>query len=494
MTKAVNPVRTSDYWVQQGMDEALYRRIKRDYEAALSALDADLAAFYARYATNEGISMDAARKLLSEVERETFRMSLDEFMEKAKAGGWDKELNEIYLRSRISRLQALQTQIEARVMALYQSQRDILRDHLASAYADTYYRTIYDLDRGVGFLSTFARLDPETVESIIARPWVGDSFSGRIWKDRDKLTRELETVLSQAIIRGDPLQRTAKLLAKRMGVAESRAMTLVSTESAHAAGQATLRGYKETGVDRYRFIAGFDSKTCDICAAIDGKTFRVSEAQVGVNFNPLHPRCRCATAAVSDFDIGTEKAARDPVTGKSIRIPKDMSYKEWREKYVDNSPEGAILKLTKAEKQAIMRYTGAESYKLNGKLRAGDKLTQREEAWVKSLDKALDKLPRYQGTVTRELVFDSEADLNDFMRNHIPGTSVSYPAYSSATTLLKYHERPHIIQRIVSRTARDLRGVNPGEIEILFGRNTGFQVVSAKIKNGVIEYEMEEIE
>lgn len=477
-------MRTSEYWQrrmiavaveQQGQDEALFRRIKRDYEAALRALDADLAAFYARYAANEGISMDAARKLLSEAERETFRMSLDEFREKAIAGGRDKQLNEIYLRSRISRLQALQTQIEARVMELYQSQHDVLRDHLAGAYTNTYYRTIYELDRGAGFLTTFARLDAETVEGIIARPWVGDSFSGRVWKDRDKLTRELETTLSQAIIRGDPLDRTAKLLAKRMSVAESRAMTLVSTESAHAAAEATKRSYQETGVDEYQFEAGLDLKTCDICASIDGKVFKRSEAKTGINYPPLHPRCRCTTVPVSDFDIGTERAARDPVTGKTIRIPKDMSYKDWYQKHIANTPEGAILKLSSSEKTAIQRYIGADSYKLNAKLRAGDKLTKAEERWTAHLDGALSKMPSHTGTVYRSLDSDMLGDKDAFFGLHKPGNVIQYPAYTSAATE-KYDDTMDIQMVIQSKHGRDIRGINPAEKEILFPRGSRFVV------------------
>ena len=70
-------------------------------------------------------------------------MSLDEFRDKARAGGFDKELEEVYLRSRISRLQALQTQVELRMMELFGSQRDVLRDHLQERYTGTYYRTVY---------------------------------------------------------------------------------------------------------------------------------------------------------------------------------------------------------------------------------------------------------------------------------------------------------------------------------------------------------------
>ena len=65
--------------------------------------------------------------LLKDAELEDFRMSLDEFREKAIAGGYDKELNEIYLRTRVSRLQALQTQIRLRIQELFQEQQEQLK-------------------------------------------------------------------------------------------------------------------------------------------------------------------------------------------------------------------------------------------------------------------------------------------------------------------------------------------------------------------------------
>ena len=156
-----------------------------------------------------------------------------EFRDKALAGGFDKELEEVYLRSRISRLQALQTQVELRMMELFSSQRDVLRDHLQERYTDTYYRTVYAVSQQVDVASTFARIDPQTVEKILATPWAGSEFSSRIWADKDKLTRELMQTLSRGFVRGDSLGRMTKEFAQRMGVSESRAATLIHTESAH---------------------------------------------------------------------------------------------------------------------------------------------------------------------------------------------------------------------------------------------------------------------
>ena len=320
---------------QKQEDDDLCLRFHREYERILHELDKEISIFYARYAANESVSMADARRLLRDAELEDFRMSLDEFRDKALAGGFDKELEEVYLRSRISRLQALQTQVELRMMELFGSQRDVLRDHLQERYTDTYYRTVYAVSQQVDVASTFARIDPQTVEKILATPWVGSEFSSRIWADKDKLTRELMQTLSRGFVRGDSLGRMTKEFAQRMGVSESRAATLIHTESAHMAAEAAEQGYRETGVQSYRFEAALDLKTCVVCGALDQREFPLAEHETGINYPPLHPRCRCTTVPVTEFRIGSKRAAGNPATGKTEYVEKKLTYEEWRKKYVD---------------------------------------------------------------------------------------------------------------------------------------------------------------
>lgn len=327
---------------QKQEDDDLCLRFHREYERILHELDKEISIFYARYAANESVSMADARRLLRDAELEDFRMSLDEFRDKALAGGFDKELEEVYLRSRISRLQALQTQVELRMMELFGSQRDVLRDHLQERYTDTYYHTVYAVSQQADVASTFARIDPQTIERILAVPWVGSEFSSRIWADKDKLTRELMQTLSRGFVRGDSLDRMTKEFAQRMGVSESRAATLIHTESAHMAADATMRGYRETGVQSYRFEAALDLKTCAVCGALDQREFPLAEHETGINYPPLHPRCRCTTVPVTEFRIGSKRAARNPATGKTEYVEKKLTYEEWHKKYVEDDPAGAL--------------------------------------------------------------------------------------------------------------------------------------------------------
>ena len=346
---------------QKREDDDLCLRFHREYERIQHELDKEISIFYARYAANESISMADARRLLRDAELEDFRMSLDEFRDKALAGGFDKELEEVYLRSRISRLQALQTQVELRMMELFGSQRDVLRDHLQERYTDTYYRTVYAVSQQADVASTFARIDPQTVEKILAVPWVGSEFSSRIWADKDKLTRELMQTLSRGFVRGDSLDRMTREFAQRMGVSESRAATLIHTESAHMAAEAAEQGYRETGVKSYRFEAALDLKTCLVCGALDQREFPLAEHETGINYPPLHPRCRCTTVPVTEFQIGSKRAARNLATGKTEYVEKGMTYEEWWKKYVENAEENAIMELQrKAERKTANTGSFAE--------------------------------------------------------------------------------------------------------------------------------------
>ena len=203
----------------------------------------------------------------------------------------------------------------------------------------SYYHTVYAVSQQMNVASTFARIDPQTVEKILAVPWLGSEFSSRIWADKDKLTRELMQTLSRGFVRGDSLDRMTKEFAKRMGVSESRAAVLIHTESAHIAAEAAEQGYRETGVQSYRFEAALDLKTCTVCGALDQREFPLAERETGINYPPLHPRCRCTTVPVTEFQIGSKRAARNPATGKTEYVEKKLTYEEWRKKSVDGDAD-----------------------------------------------------------------------------------------------------------------------------------------------------------
>jgi SPP1 gp7 family putative phage head morphogenesis protein len=53
-----------------------------------------------------------------------------------------------------------------------------------------------------------------------------------------------------------------------------------------------MRGYLDAGYTQYQFITATDNITCDECGHLNRKIFSFADAQVGVNYPPIHPNCR----------------------------------------------------------------------------------------------------------------------------------------------------------------------------------------------------------
>jgi len=348
-------MKPAEYWRRRSEEvadrqfakaDAYQKELAREYARATEEIRRSIEVFYQRYAINGEVSMAEARRQLSGSELRQFKMTLEEFTEKARNnadGRWTKQLNEVYYRVRVSRYEALLTEIQQQVELLAGSRQRRTRKLLGDVYEDTYYRTIYEIQRGTGFGATFAKVDQETLEKVLGTQFAGSNWSKRIWGDRDKLVTELRTRLAQAFIRGESAERTARELAERMGVSLSNAERLVQTETAFFVGEATFAGYKASGVvDQYEFLATLDSRTTEICREMDGKVFALSEREVGVNYPPLHARCRSTVVPYFDdeIDVG-ERIARDE-NGQTYYVPGDMTYSEWRNRYVETPNYGIM--------------------------------------------------------------------------------------------------------------------------------------------------------
>lgn len=312
-------------------------RLKIEYKEAYYSIQKDINVFYQRFAENNEITLSEAKVLLNSDQLSEFRMTLKQFIRLAKDNKelkWEKELNNVYFKTRVTRLKALQFQIRAAIEGLYMKQENDIISFLKDTYEDTYYRNIYEIHKGLGVGVNFAKIDNLALEKVIKEPWLGENYSSRIWKNKDTLIRELEINLSQAFIRGDSIDTTSKVIADRLRVSECRARTLVNTESAHISSKATFDSYKSSGVVKeYEIIATLDLKTSDICRSMDGKVFKVSEKEIGVNAPPFHPNCRTTTVAYFDDAIDEKRIARG-LDGKVYKVSGNIKYNEWYNEYI----------------------------------------------------------------------------------------------------------------------------------------------------------------
>lgn len=192
-----------------------------------------------------------------------------------------------------------------------------------------------------------------------------------------------------------------------------------------------------------------------------------------------------------------EEFSLDPDNQREYRARKT----EWKSKLADVKKTVAKLKkdvaiaaesgiieseLTEDEKAAINAYISSESYIINEKLRSGMPLTKEEKWLVDNLDSALEKLPKYNGTVYRSLDSSMIENLDEYWQVHSIENFVLYEAFTSSSIFV-YDKDMDIQMVIKSKNGRDIRNFNPKESEILFGRDSMFQVTD--VKSGVIYLE-----
>lgn len=477
---------SNNYWTKRFEEEekqrnisnkAYAKEIEKQYKIAENKIKSDIEKWYIRIADNNQISLADAKKILTKDELKEFKWTLAEYTQKAKSGAWKKELENASARIHIKRLEALQLQVQNSIETLRNKENEMLEDYLIKNYEDTYYHSLYEISKGLNLKTSFATLDRNKINQVIGKPWLkdGKTFSDRIWQDKEQLINTLRTKITQSFITGSTLDEAvediSKFVSDKIKNKEYVARRLLETESAAYASKAQIEAFKSIDVEKYEIVATLDLHTSEICQEMDGKVFKLSDQEVGVTVPPFHTHCRTVIAPY--FDDEPARASRDE-NGEYKEV-KYMNYKEWKDQYVKKDELG----LTLNQKSAIMRYIGSDSYKINEALRNGTNLTQDQKEWVKLLDEALEKIPVYEGQVTRSLSFQLQGKeaLEEFLKPYIIDNEIIYPAYTSATIGETYNPSGEVQLTIISKTARNITTLNKGEQEVLFERGKKFKVV-----------------
>lgn len=153
--------------------------------------------------------------------------------------------------------------------------------------------------------------------------------------------------------------------------------------------------------------------------------------------------------------------------------------KEWKRKEGNYQKADGENTLNLEEEGALIKYISPDAYVLNDKLRSGYSLTELEKEWIMNLDKALDKMPEYEGTVYRSVSGFGISDIDNFIKSHVVGKRKIFPSYISSS--LGVYDESFPIQYIIkSKHGRNIEKYNKQEKEVLFKRNSRFLVTKVQ--------------
>lgn len=403
---------------QHNIGVQCYADIEKQYRQAQKQLEGQIAAWYQRFASNNGVTLAEAKRMLNAKELAELKWDVNQYIqygqENAINGTWVKQLENASARFHISRLEALKLQTQQSIEVMFGNQLDSIDNTMRNVYKSGYYHTAYEIHNGVGVGWDFSALDDKQISKVINKPWAvdGKNFSERIWGNRQKLVNELNNTLTQNIILGKDPQKAIDEIARKMNTSKTNAGRLVMTEEAFFSSAAQKDCFTELDVEQFEIVATLDSHTSDICRGMDGKHFPMSEWKVGVTAPPFHVHCRSTTVPYFDdeFDAVGERAARDEETGKTYFVPGNMTYKEWEKVFV-NGGDKSDLKAVNADDSAIAEYTASR--------KEYDTQVQRLAELEKETDNALDAYMDVMDTpqaAEYEAVFNKKFDETESLK------------------------------------------------------------------------------
>lgn len=236
----------------------------------------------------------------------------------------------------LTRKKALQTRISNTIASLKEYEKKKLQGVLENTYEEEYYHAIFDYMQENKIAFDFTNLDAGAIRRAVFDKWCqGENFSDRVWKNKALLTKSLDKSVTQGIIKGEDFNKMTQDVAHEMQVGYHVAQRLVRTEVNHIYNAASNDSYSEGGIEEYQILAVLDKRTSKICREQDGKRYKVKDMVPGVNAPPFHPNCRTTTIPMVSYNRLVTRAARDE-SGKTVSVPGNLSYEDWKIAYVDN--------------------------------------------------------------------------------------------------------------------------------------------------------------
>lgn len=329
-------------------------KLKKVYERAFFDVKKEIEAFYGKYANKHGLTMAEVKKQVNTLDIKEYELKAKKYV---KNKDFSKQANEemaLYnLTMKVNRLEMLKSSLGLSMVENF-NDLEILYDLALNE------RGIAEFKRQSGILGDSLINIDERVKEIVSASFHNATFSERIWQHKNVLHSELNTILSNALIQGkNPKEFIGEIL-KKFEVSKSQAERLLFTEMARVQIGVQEESYLKNGYKKYIFLA--ESTACPICKALDEKTFLISKMLSGENAPPMHPYCRCSTAAYMDDREKVElEDSHKGINRKNI-VSKKIYSSEYKRKFDKLGENKKITKLIYNAALEILKHRSGTEY------------------------------------------------------------------------------------------------------------------------------------
>lgn len=242
------------------------------------------------------------------------------------------------LQQRLTNLKANELEVKIQAEKFKAKTKNLMLQQLNTVKREGELNEMYQQSKKAGgFLSNFGRAymkDLVTLETKAAGSKTLGEYMENLYNQNEK---GLKDVFVKGIIRGDSYNTMIRNLQKKTKLTVGKANLLVATEANAIFNQSVKDVIHDNPlVKGYRFRAVLDSRTSKICQQHDGEYIPKDQVKPGINFPPLHPRCRSTVTTVL-YDENERRDMQQRYTKNGLnqweKVPKGMTYLEFKDKF-----------------------------------------------------------------------------------------------------------------------------------------------------------------
>lgn len=181
-------------------------------------------------------------------------------------------------KQRYKLMKQLDKTLKKQAKAIGNKDIEVTTNILNEATKESYYRTGFLLEAGLEESFKLKPLKEIELKAIVNTPIKEEMFSDRIWKNKEKLVKQVRYSFEKAMIDGTDPRKLAKEVQRTFGVSAYESKRLINNELARISRQAQDQVYDQSGiVKKVMFDATLDKKTSKYCREHDGKIYDFGE-------------------------------------------------------------------------------------------------------------------------------------------------------------------------------------------------------------------------
>lgn len=253
--------------------------------------------------------------LLTKDEKEDYKKQLKKYLKELSKEGLDKKELDLFklkaLKSKIKRIDTLALLIEKELFKAYKEEIESIKEFLGDIYTYVSNETAKALNESVkGIEIKFDAPSKEMINQVInSKKWEYGDFENRLWQQEGAIANNIRAELFRGVVLGLNPKEIGRNIANILKTPIHQAIRIARTEFNYIANQATLDTVKNINskhekelFSEYQYLAKLDNRTSLLCTGLNDKKFKIKEAEVGLNYPPMHPNCRSTVLILNRVD------------------------------------------------------------------------------------------------------------------------------------------------------------------------------------------------